>query len=345
VAFAAVELKPGDEIVLPAYSFLACATAALTCGLVPVFAECDASLLVDPEDLKRRITSRTRAILAVHMNGAASDLDALVDIAASFSLPLIEDCSQAVGACYHGREVGTFGDVATFSFQFMKTVAAGEGGLLVTDDERAWQRAAYFQDLGFHRKGRGGDPVVGENLRMAELPGAVALSQLRREREFTSRMRRAHRRLRATADSLDGIEVRPVPDIEGDAGSSLVLSFPDEERARFVRKALRAENVPCDSCRDKVGYLYPVLLVDPLPVPFWPPEIPKPRYHAGMCPRTEEVSSRSNAIPISPSLTDDEVEGIERALHKIAAHLTSAQVSARRERGREKPGAVDSDRV
>jgi 8-amino-3,8-dideoxy-alpha-D-manno-octulosonate transaminase len=321
VAFCAAGLRPGDEIVLPAYCFLACATAALSCGIVPVFAECGSDLLLDPERIEARLSPATRAILAVHMNGLACDMDRIRAIAARSGLVVIEDCSQAFGARYRGCEVGTFADFATFSLQYMKTITAGEGGAVVAADRATWERAVYFHDLGFQRPGRTGEPVVGENLRLGELAGAVALAQLARADAVLARTRQLHARWSAVAAEFAVFARRPAADAKDDSGISLVLTLPDADRARFARKALRAENVPCESCRDKVGYLYPVMLADPLPVPFWPPGVERPRYRQGLCPATEDLALRSNAIPVNPAASAEQVLGVEHALRKVGRRL------------------------
>ncbi len=325
-AYAAVGLRSADEVLMPAYSFLACATSALTCGLNPIFVECDESLLIDPTQVEGSITPHTQALLVVHMNGASCDMDPLLDVAERHNLTIIEDCSQALGARYRGRQVGTFGKVGTFSLQYMKTLTCGEGGVLITSDPDIYQRAVHYHDLGFYRKGREGKPLVGENLRLGELAGAVALVQMARLDEVLDRMRTAHRRLRPLLEQLPGLTPRPVPDADGDSCCSLIFSLKSAEKARFFRKALRAENIPCDSCWDKIGYLYPVMRADRFEVPFWDDERsgPRPSYRQGLAPRTEDLALRSNAIPISPSLTEEELTGTERALRKVARHIQIA---------------------
>jgi 8-amino-3,8-dideoxy-alpha-D-manno-octulosonate transaminase len=295
---------------MPAYAFLACPAAALTCGLVPIFVECDETLLMDPRDMAAKISPRTGAILVVHTDGAAADLDRILPIARREGLPVIEDCAQACATTWRGRPVGSDGDVAVFSLQYLKVITAGEGGVLVMADARTYERAVYYHDLGFARPGRTGTPIVGENLRMGELAGAVALTQLRRLPDFARRMRTHHHRLAAELGDVPGLSIRQGPDPDGDQGSALILQCADETDARFLRRALRAENIPCDGCFAKLCYGYPAILG-------WTLGGAAP-YYAGLCPRTESILKRSVSITISPALDDNDVTDIACAVRKVA---------------------------
>lgn len=315
LAFIGLGLEPGGEVLMPAYSFLACPAAALTCGLIPVFVECDDTLLVDPADLAAKVSPRSRAILVVHTDGAAARLEAILDVAKRHHLPIIEDCAQACGATYRGRPVGSFGEVATFSLQYLKVITCGEGGVLVTSDDAIHERAVYYHDLGFTRPGRAGDPIVGENFRMSELAAAVALAQLSKLPVFVRRMREHRRWLAAGLQAVPGIRVREGPDPEGDQGSSLILQLHDEPQARVFRKALRAENVPCDGCAAKLCYDYPAIAQ-------WR-RGSETAYRPGLCPQTESILKRSVSIPISPALSESDLRDVQTAMRKVADHLLS----------------------
>jgi 8-amino-3,8-dideoxy-alpha-D-manno-octulosonate transaminase len=312
-ALVALGLPRGGEILMPAYSFLACPAAVLTLGLVPVFVECDDALLMDPGDLAEKISTRSRGILVVHTDGAAADLTAIIEIARRRRLPVIEDCAQACAATWRGRPVGSFGDVATFSLQALKVITSGEGGVLVTSEAEIYERAVYYHDLGFQRPGRTGSPIVGENLRMSELTAAVALAQLRKLPGFVRRMREHHRRLTADLGGVPGIRIRRGPDPDGDQGSALVLQCADEVRARYFRKALRAENIPCDGCFAKLCYGYPVIL----------DSMTRAQRRRGLCTRTESILKRSVSIIISPALNENDVRDIASAVRKVAQHMGS----------------------
>ena len=171
-------LKPGDEVILPTYGFVATYTAAIFAGLVPIPAEIDDSLTLDPDDVERRITPRTKAIVPIHMLGNPADMDAIRQVAERHGLVVIEDGCQAAGASYQGRKVGGFGRTAAFSLNIYKTITAGDGGIFVTDDPRLRELAFALQDQGYRAAGGGAtigeNSTLGMNFRMNELTGAVA---------------------------------------------------------------------------------------------------------------------------------------------------------------------------
>ncbi len=181
-AMAAVGVGPGDEVIVPAYTWIATPGAALFAGALPVVAEIDASLTLDPADVVRKITPRTKAIAAVHMRGGPCRMRELRAVADAHGLKLIEDTAQAVGARYGGAWLGTLGDVGAFSLQFSKIITAGEGGLLVTNDDALWQRALMYHDVagGLHYGLPDEAMLPGLSMRLSELHSAVALAQLGR---------------------------------------------------------------------------------------------------------------------------------------------------------------------
>ena len=146
---------PGDEVIVPAVTFIACAGAVVACNAIPVFCDVDESLNMDPVALVRCITPRTKVIMVVHLQGASADMDRIMAIARRHNLKVIEDSAQSFGAAYKGRYVGTMGDIGTFSLQINKTITAGEGGLVITDDENLYQRAVIAHDQGNIRDAEG----------------------------------------------------------------------------------------------------------------------------------------------------------------------------------------------
>ncbi len=176
-ALAALGVGCGDEVIVPAFTFVATVNAVVAAGAVPVFGEIDDSLGLDPSGLDALITDRTAAIVAVHLENVACDLDAVLAVAEPHRIAVIEDAAQSFGATYHGRALGTFGALGAFSLQQEKNITSGEGGLVATDDETRYLRAARFQDQGgqfvtSYASARGDEltePFTGENLRMGEL--------------------------------------------------------------------------------------------------------------------------------------------------------------------------------
>ena len=151
IVLGAAGIGPGDEVIVPAWSWISCFTAVVRCGARPVLAEVDASLCLDPAEIARLTTPRTRAVMVIHYQGAAADLDPIVLAAHRRGLFVIEDCAESPGATYRGRRVGTWGDAAIFSFQHNKPMTAGEGGLIATRDLRLYERAVRLHDLGQYR--------------------------------------------------------------------------------------------------------------------------------------------------------------------------------------------------
>jgi len=177
-----IGVGPGDEVIVPAYAWIASAASVLAAGAVPVVAEVDQSLTLDPADVERKITPHTKAIMAVHMRGAPCRMDELLTIAQNHGLKVIEDTAQSNGGSYKGQRLGSIGDVGCFSLQFRKIITSGEGGMVITDDEQSWKRAFMFHDvIGGLRRNLSVDEILwGINFRMPELLAAVAVVQLGR---------------------------------------------------------------------------------------------------------------------------------------------------------------------
>ena len=234
----------GDEVIVPAYTWNATPNAVLASRAMPVLAEVDESLTLDPEDVERRITSRTRAIVPVHMRGAPADMAALTAIAERHGLVLIEDVCQAAGATFRGRRLGTFGDAGAFSLQFNKIITTGEGGVMITDRDDLLDLALDVHDCANSvRRGVGLPKFAGYNFRASELTGAMARVQLSRLDGLLERMRRNHARLSAQVGGLPGLTLRRGNDDDGDAGIALIAFAEDAERARDAVDALNAEGV------------------------------------------------------------------------------------------------------
>jgi len=183
VALSGLGVGPGAEVIVPGYTFIASMSSIIYARAIPVLAEVDRTLNLDPADVRRKITPRTKAIMVVHMLGNPARLDELKAIADEHKLLLIEDCAQAFGARYKGRAVGSIGDAGTYSFNIFKTITAGDGGMVVTRDEAAYRRFFGFHDQGHSPLRMGVEvgrrPFVGLDFRMTELTAAVLLAQLK----------------------------------------------------------------------------------------------------------------------------------------------------------------------
>src|SRR5262249_24150575 len=185
VGLAALGIGPGDEAIVPTYTWVATINSAVTLGGVPVFVDIDESLTMDPRAVEAAITDATVAIVPVHMRGAAADIAPIVAVADRHGLPILEDAAQAVGGRYRGRRLGTFGKIGAFSLQYHKTITTGEGGMLVSDDTALFERAVRYHDQGSVRVEEldemipeGSPLIIGVNYRMSELTAAVGVAQL-----------------------------------------------------------------------------------------------------------------------------------------------------------------------
>lgn len=253
VALLAAGVEPGDEVIMTPYTFIATATSALMFGAIPVFVDVEAdTLLIDPDKVEAAITPRTKAILAVHIGGAPANLDRLKAIASKHGLKLIEDSAQAVGAKWDGVGVGAIGDAGTFSFQSSKNMTAGEGGIVLTNNEELYERAWSIANVGRVRQGGGWyqHEHIGWNLRMTELQAALLLGQMTRFEKQAERRERNGLLLTERMKEIDGVQV-----LRRDARTTrhayhlymfklIPEASPALNKADFIAK-LSAEGIPC----------------------------------------------------------------------------------------------------
>jgi len=249
-ALAACGIGAGDEVILPPFTFVADLETVLLAGAVPVFAEIDQTLCLDPRSVATAITSKTKAVLVVHMCGAMARIDALVDLCRTHKLILIEDAAQAAGATFRGKSLGTFGKIGCFSFDYVKTVTCGEGGAIVTDDEQIYTLAQAFTDHGHDHLGtdRGADnhPHIGTNFRLSELNAAVGIAQLGKL-DHILKVQRTHKALlKEGLAGLKQVQFRELPDPAGDSATFLSFFLPTENDARLAAQALGMAGV--DGC-------------------------------------------------------------------------------------------------
>lgn len=187
-AMAALGIGLGDEVIMPAFTFVASFEAVISVGAIPVLVDIDESLTLDPNAVKAAITSKTKCIMPVHMCGSMADLDTLKNICDEHNVVLLEDACQSIGATYKGKYVGTIGDAGTFSFDFVKTITCGEGGAVLTNNNDVYTKCDGYTDHGHDHKGadRGADlhPFVGYNYRISELHAAIGVAQIKKLHNF-----------------------------------------------------------------------------------------------------------------------------------------------------------------
>lgn len=326
-ALAACGIGAGDEVIVPPFTFVATVESVVLAGAVPVFAEIDETLCLDPDDVAARITPRTRAVLVVHMCGAMARIDVLQRLCERRGLVLIEDTAQALGARFRGRALGTFGAMGCYSFDPVKTITAGEGGAVVTDDEALYHRAEQYADhghdhLGGADRGADGHPIMGTNFRISELHAAVGLAQLRKLDRILEVQRRHKATLREAFAGSPEITFRHLPDPEGDSATFLTVFAPDRERAAELQQALAEAG--CGPAfhwyRNNWHYLRRWEHIRALRLPMRPAQRlldPPPDLEATQTPRSDALMERAVSLLVSLSWDEAELERRAGTIRRI----------------------------
>jgi len=250
IALAACGVGAGDEVIVPPFTFVASFESILTAGAVPVFADIDETLCLDPRAVEAGLSSRTKAVVVVHMCGAMARIDEIQSLCDRKGVVLIEDACQSVGASFNGKALGTFGRMGCYSFDPVKTITCGEGGAVVTNDDQRYELAHAFADHGHDHIGsdRGAEqhPIIGYNYRISELNAAVGLAQLRKLDTILAMQREHKSALKTAMGSFPNISFRCLPDEAGDSATFLSFMLPDEKSARQAARDLNGAGV--DGC-------------------------------------------------------------------------------------------------
>ena len=250
VALASAVIGAGDDVIMPTFTFVASFEAILALGAVPILVDIDDTLTLDPKAVEAAITPKTKCVMPVHMCGSMADLRALKAICDKHNLILLEDACQALGATYEGKPLGSYGDLGCFSFDYVKTITCGEGGAIITNNEKFAQHADYYQDHGHDHKGndRGAEthPFLGYNFRISELNAAVGLAQLEKLDRILNIQKQNYTILRDALETVEGITFRRVPEGGEENYSFLNFFLPTEELTKKAHKALVENGV--DAC-------------------------------------------------------------------------------------------------
>jgi 8-amino-3,8-dideoxy-alpha-D-manno-octulosonate transaminase len=324
----------GDEVIVPATTFIASVNAVAAQGAIPIFAEVDEYLCLDPAAIEPLLTERTRAIMPVHLNGVAVDMEPLMAVARKHGVAVLEDTAQACGSVYQGTKLGTIGDVGAFSFQLEKNITSGDGGLVATHDEELYKRAVKYSDQGGQfpiqsggvRDLVGGEAYLGENLRMTEIAGAILGVQLGRLDAMLDRVAQARQSVLSAVSDLPVQFPSPDPHRDQHALGVLFYLQTRDQAAAFVR-ALRAEGVhTAQVYGGKPVYANPQVLEQRTMTRSCPfrcscSDHRKVSYHVGMCPRTEDLLARSVGVALGPMMDDQDLTEISHGIRKVAAHM------------------------
>ena len=333
LALAALDLEPGDEVIVPPITDIGSILPVLWQNAIPVFADVDPlTMVIDPAEVQKRITPRTRAVIAVHLAGMPCPMDELIRICKRHGIVLIEDCSQAYWAEYKGRLVGGMGDFGCFSLQQSKHMSCGEGGLMVTSNDAYARRSLLFSDKAWPREstslGSTRFLFLSQNYRMSELAGAVAWAQLKKVQSNVTHRRARAAELTAQITGLDGVMAPHTPADTNPAYWLYMLRVNASARctAADFGAALVAEGVPA-----WVQYIIDPLYLSPV---FTTPQtygtsgypfsqFPHQAFERGLCPHAEETLSQVIAIHWNENYTAAQVTEIATAIRKVAAHFAA----------------------
>lgn len=310
-------IGPGDEVIVPAYTYIATAMSVVAVGAMPVIAEVNETLTLDPEDTERKITDRTRAILPVHIQGFPCDMETLCGIAKKHGLFVLEDACQADGGSFRGKRLGTIGDAGALSFNQYKIITCGEGGALLTNDRRIFERALIYHDsnavrfFGSQLDGITEPLFCGTEFRTNEIQAAILREQLKKLDGILSRLRRAHNTLRELLS--DTFSFAPSNDSDGDCGTTLAFRFETEEAARkFATSEGIYGTLPIDTGKHVYTNWEPIMerrgAVNPAFDPFLMKANRVPDYRPDLCPRTLDLLSRTVYLGMSPWMSDEDAE-------------------------------------
>jgi dTDP-4-amino-4,6-dideoxygalactose transaminase len=339
-ALAALGVGPGQEVIVPAYMWVSVASAVVNLGAIPVLADIDDTFCLDPAAVKAKITPRTTGVILVHMSGAPADIKPIKDITQSRGLFLLEDCAQCAGGSIDGKMVGTFGEMAIFSFQMNKNMTSGEGGCIVTNDERLHNRAVASHDTGYARDSSGRAILDnlelclwGRGYRMDELRASILRVQLKKLPKIISHMHGSKYRIRKVLEQYSEVRLRRIIDPNGDTGCFLLTTFRDAETARQINRALRAEgiitmaqgvnNIVMTEWGLHIYYNIPSLVhktgVDKRNSPWSMIENKDSHaeYRKGTCPYADNLFERSILLAIPSSLTETDEQDIIQAFEKV----------------------------
>lgn len=320
IACMAAGVSAGDEVVTTPITFLASANCALYCGAKPVFADIDEETYnIDPKEIEKALTSRTKAVVAVDYTGQVVDLDTIMETCHKQNVVVIEDAAHSIGTLYKGRPVGSVADMTTFSFHPVKTVTAGEGGAILTDNEEYYRKLLLYRSHGMTR-----DPAqmtkeseggwyyqmidLGYNYRMTDMQAALLLSQLDKFPMFRKRRKEIVARYNEAFSQIPELTVQQELESSDTTRHLYILRIKPEKLSidrRGFFDAMAAENIMCN-----VHYI-PIYLQ-----PFYQ----QMGYPKGLCPKAEKLYNEMMSLPLYYAMTDQDVEDVITAVQKIVGY-------------------------
>jgi 8-amino-3,8-dideoxy-alpha-D-manno-octulosonate transaminase len=332
VALKALGVGPGDEVITQGFTFVATWEAIMEVGAIPVFTEIDMTLGMDPVDLKNKITDKTACIIPVHMMGSAVRIEDIMRIADAANIPVLEDAAQSAGGHIGGKYLGTFGSCGAFSFDSVKTMTTGEGGMIITDDSDLHRSMSEYQDHGHDHVvnpgGRGGEgrSFIGFNYRMMELQGAIGLAQLAKLDSMIVAQKKNKNRLKEAIARIPGVSFRELMDTVGDSATFLAFMLDSKEHRQRVGSVLQENGASAICWSENSWHFYPkwehLLAGSTQTSSGWPFAEPGGRrrvvYDPEALPASAQLLDRTLVYPISIRMSETQLEDMEFALARAA---------------------------
>ena len=318
VALAALNIQRGDEVITQSFTFVATVEAILEAGAVPVIAEVDPSLNLDPRDFEAKITGKTRAVIPVHMLGVPARMGEIQAIARKKNIPVLEDSCQACGSAYFGKKTGTMGSLGTFSFDYVKTLTTGEGGMVATNDKKLYDRANDYHDHGHEHnpevpRGEDSHSMTGFNFRMNEIQGAMGQVQLNRLDSVLEEQRRNKEAIKSAIRGIGDITFRDLPDPAGDGGDTLAFFLPDARTAKVFNEHLAQAKIDTKILPSAMNWHF---------VGNWKHMISYcPPYRVDAWPQSENLLKRAIALPVSVRMSTEQIQRIIGGVRKAAQEV------------------------
>lgn len=319
VGLRALGVRPGDEVITSCFTFVATIEAIIDVGATPVICEVDDTLNLDPVDLQRRITKKTKCIVPVHMMGAPADMERMVAIGREHSIPVFEDAAQAFGGSYKGRRLGTIAEVGAYSFDFAKNITTGEGGLIVTGDAGIFERSRAYHDHGHEYnkafpRGKDTRSQPGFNFRMTEVQAVIGLVQLKKLDHILATQRANKTSLKAGIADC-GFEFRRLLDDKGELGDALIFFLPNADVAAKFATKLGERKVGTKNLPDALTWHY---------AGTWQHlfhDFPSLRHPEKLWPVSDKLLRRAIALPIMVRMPDSEIDRVISAVREVAKQV------------------------
>jgi len=334
VALTALDVGPGDEVLVPCFTFLATYEAVMEVGAIPVMVDIDDTLNLDPQEIERKKTPYTKAVIPVHMCGSAARIDKIMEVARKNKLLVLEDNAQGCGASFQGKKLGSFGEMGCFSFDYVKTVTTGEGGMIITDSLDLYHRAEWYHDHGHDHnpqvsRALEGRTILGFNYRMNELQGALGLAQLHKLDYIVAEQKKNKQIIKDALAQVPGVKFRTLPDPAGDSATFLAFNLPEEGLAQRFQNMLSAEGVDTVCYKRNLWHYVPNWehflarsTASSKKYPFTDPTYKgKVQYTRESIPQAEDILGRTLVMGISVKMSPEKLNSIKKGIEQAAKNM------------------------